>query len=261
MNNLPPDPPFPAPNPPPPPHPGVPAPTTPKSKLPWILAGCGCATLIGLALAAALFFAFNFVRKAQEDVKRRHQSLEKPRAVQIYTSTADNIPARLRQHFVPFEFHYPKKFEIVPSEENFVKIEEAIRDGADGDFTLENFAVGYITVPANADNNKIYPELLRQLAEELAKGFPGFKEISQSPQTVSGQRGRAMLWQALMRGTPKGDITFYGKVILARRPGQPRGVAIIMIATSLDPEVGSPSAVGVKGDLATVLRSFKLLKE
>jgi hypothetical protein len=42
---------------------------------------------------------------------------------------------------------------------------------------------------------------------------------------------------------------------------QPRGVAIIMIATSLDPEVKSSSAVGVKGDLAMVLRSFKLLEE
>ena len=90
--------------------------------------------------------------------------------------------------------------------------------------------------------------------------FPDSNKFA-GDQTVSGERGRAMLWQSLMRGTPRGDVTFYGKVVLVRRPAQPRGAAIIMIATSLDPEVKSPSAVGVKGDLAMVLRSFKLLEE
>lgn len=256
MNNLPPDPRYSS-NPVPPPPPGIPAPTPPKSKLPWILAGCGCAALIAFAVLGGGIYAFTLARKTQEAVKGTRKSL----VFKTYTSTPDNIPAGLRQHFVPFEFHYPKKFEVVPSEENFIKIEEAIREGTDGDFTLENFAVGYITIPANADNNTVYPVLLGQLAAQLAKGFPGFREISQAPETVSGERGRAMLWQALMRGTPKGDVTFYGKVVLVRRPSQPIGVAIIMIATSLDPEVKSPAAVGVKGDLATVLRSFKLLAE
>jgi hypothetical protein len=213
--------------------------------------------LIGLALAVGAVFAFSFAKNVQHQVN----TTTKSPAFKTYASTPENIPAGLREHFVPFEFNYPKKFEIVPSEENFVKIEEAIRGGAEGDFTLENFAVGFITVPANADNNTVYPVLLKQLAEQLAKGFPGFKQISQGPETVAGERGRVMLWQALMKGTPKGDVTFYGKVLLVRRPAQPHGVAIIMIATSLDPEVKSPSAVGVKGDLAMVLRSFKLLNE
>ena len=181
-----------------------------------------------------------------------------PAGWQTYTNTKASIPARLREHFVGFSFSYPAKFEIVPGESNFIKIEESLADPTAGNFTLENLAVGYITaspgVLPGMDQDLIFPMLMEQLSAQFAKGFANYKEIAQVPEDVAGLRGRALLFEAEIKGTDKGDVKFYGKTLLAREQGKEKGVAIIMLATSLDPDVKGPADVGGKGDLAPILR-------
>jgi hypothetical protein len=175
-----------------------------------------------------------------------------------FVATEDNIPAKLRAHFTPFSFKYPDRFKLMPeSESNYVKVEESA--GATEGNTMENFAVGPAWFPEDADNNEVYPQLLSQLSPQFAQGFPGYKEIAQVPETVAGARGRAMLFQAQMKDESGDATTIYGKVIVVRQPKAKNGVVIIMLATSLDPDVKSAGDVGVKGDCAGILKSFKLL--
>lgn len=188
-----------------------------------------------------------------------------PAGWKTFVNSMATTPAGLKEHFVGFSFSYPGKFEIIPGESNFIKIEESLADPAAGNFTLENFAVGYITASAGVlpgmDQDLIFPMLLQQLSAQFAKGFANYKEVAQVPESVAGLRGRALLFEAEIKGTDKGDIKFYGKTLVAREQGKEKGVAIIMLATSLDPEVKSPADVGVKGDLAPILGSFRLTGE
>ena len=189
-----------------------------------------------------------------------------PAGWQKFVNTKATTPAGLKEHFVDFSFSYPPaKFEIIPGESNFIKVEERTVDPVAGNFTLENFAVGYITASAGVlpgmDQDLIFPMLLEQLSKQFAGGFAGYKEVAQVPENVAGLRGMALLFEAELKGTAKGDVKFYGKTIVAREQGKEKGVAIIMLATSLDPDVKSAADVGVKGDLAPILNSFRLTAE
>ena len=223
----------------------------PKSRTPWLVGGCGCALLLVL-IAIGTLLAIYFSKKP--DGGGGGGGGNAPGGMVTFTSTPDNIPAGLRDKFVAFQFQYPAKFVVKPGTENFVKVEESVSQGG-GTTTLENFAVGYITMPtADADNNVFYPQLLSQLSTQFAAGFSGYREIAQVPETVAGFRGRAMTFQATIGTTP-----VFGKTIVVRETGNRRGVALIMLATPADPEVKSVADVGVKGDLAAILASFKFL--
>jgi hypothetical protein len=223
-----------------------------KTPWPWILGGCGgCLVLLiiaGVVIAAITFTTRKTLRQHRIAAPMRVQEGMIP-----FTNELFNIPEGLKQHYSRFSFQYPAHFSIVPDESNFVKVEEA-EDG----FTLENFAVGYMSVDAGVSNEQAYPQLMSQLSQQIGQGFQEYRELSQFPATVGGVRGRGMRWQATARNTPKGDVQFFGYVILARKEVRPKGVAIIMIATNLDDEVQSPEDVGTRGDVARILETFRL---
>lgn len=189
-----------------------------------------------------------------------------PPGWKTYVNALDALPEEMKPKFVPFTFNYPEKFAVMPNDEvNFIKVEESITDPVHGTFTLENFAVGnLIATPEpfpGMDQELVYPMLLEQLGAQFAQSLPNYQKISEAPEKVAGLSGRSALFQAEYKGTDKGDITFYGKILLVRKPGQERGVVIIMMATSLEPEIKNAADVGVKGDLGAILSSFQLVGE
>jgi hypothetical protein len=221
-----------------------------KSPWPWILGGCGgCLVLIVIAFLVLAAIGYTARRAAVIT-----QGPVSPQAGMIsFTNQMSNTPDSLKPYYTRFSFQYPTEFNLLEDHSNFVKGEEE-EEG----FTLENFAVGYMTATPGMSNEQAYPVLMQQLSQQIAQGFQGYQELGQFPESVGGVRGRGMRWTALARNTPKGDVRFMGHVILARKEGQPHGVAIIMIATNLDEEVKSPEDVGVKGDLARILPTFRL---
>ena len=226
------------------------APPEKKSSMPWILGGCGCALLLALAVGATILIVYLVNKNAEQKGRGGGTS----GGTTTFVATPDNVSAPLRDKFVAFQFDYPSNFSIEPSPQNFVKVSETVREGG-AEFTRENFAVGYITLTSgNADNNAVYPQLLSQLSTQFGSQFAQYRELAQMPETVAGNRGRAMSFQAMLNTTP-----VFGKVIVVRAAGNPRGVCLIMLATPKDPEVKTVADVGVKGDLAQILASFKFL--
>ena len=222
-----------------------------KSSMPWIIGGCGCALLLALAAAATVLVVYLASKKDDGGGTRGGG---RSGGTTTFVATPEAVPAQLRDKFVAFQFDYPSNFEIEPSAQNFVKVSETVTEGG-GEFTRENFAVGYITMPsANADNNALYPQLLSQLSTQFGSQFAQYRELAQIPETVAGNRGRAMTFQAMLNTTP-----VFGKVIVVRAAGNARGVCLIMLATPKDPAVKTVADVGVKGDLAQILASFKFL--
>jgi hypothetical protein len=242
----------------PPTYPPAAPPPAKKSALPWIIGGCGCLALLAVAGLGVVGFIYYARQGAKEALKNLEQAAVVPSNWEVYHSSLAKIPQKLQEHYVPFSFSYPPHFKVVTSEGNFIKVEEGTAPGSDDNFTYENFAVGYFNMPADGDDAVVMPLLIKQLSSQFAAGFAGYREVSQFEEQVAGHTGRAMLFESEFKNTPKGDLKIFGKVVLVRKPGASKGVTLVMLATTLDPEVKSVRDVGVKGDLPGIVRTFKL---
>jgi hypothetical protein len=248
--------------------------------MPWVLGGCGCLLLL-LILLGVLGYGVYRARKKTEAIASQYQSARpavnaapggssssrsstaRTAGMKTYTNVKEKLPAKLQPNFVAFSFDYPASFVLQPqSEINFVKVEQYTADGPGN--TAENFAVGTasFSIPAGGALNDlfgsvIYDQLLDQLGAQFARGFHNYKEVKKVNETVAGIKCRASLFQADLNDPAKTLV--YGKTIVVHPPGKEKGVTIIMLATSNDPDVESAADLGVKGETADILRSFRLL--
>ena len=174
-----------------------------------------------------------------------------------YVNTREKLPTELQRNFVAFSFNYPRTFDLLPqSDINFVKVEKYAAAGKGN--TSENFAVGYAWFnPPDAESDALYNELLDKLGQQLSGGFHNYKEQKRISETVAGIRSRAALFQADIKEAP--NILIFGKTIVVHPPGKKNGVTILMLGTSLSRDVKKPDDLGVKGETADILHSFKFL--
>ena len=266
--------------PPPPPKPPIytppPGPPAKKSSTPWIVGGCGCLTLIAIIIAVICFVTYRAKQKVAEfksdfksalkEVDQTTQALTDPSSItkttprpgwNTYTNVKENLPAGLQPNFIAFSFDYPKSFNLQPqSDVNFVKVEKYAAAGKGN--TAENFAVGYAWfTPPDSQSDALYDTLLDQLGQQLAGGFHNYKELKRAAETIDGVHSRAAFFQADFNDAAKTMI--YGKTIVVHPPGKKNGVTILLLGTSLGRDIKSADDLGVKGESAGILRSFKFL--
>lgn len=246
--------------------------------MPWILGGCGCLTLIILIVIVISMMAYrakNKVTDFKSDLKSKLESLQeeqrssagplasttpatRPKAGwSTYVNVKENLPSSLQPNFVAFSFDYPRSFNLQPqSDVNFVKVEKYAAAGKGN--TAENFAVGYAWFnPPTSQSDALYNTLLDQLGQQLAGGFHNYKELKRIPETIDGVPSRSALFQADFNDAAKTMI--YGKTIVVHPPGKKNGVTILILGTSLSRDIKSADDLGVKGESAEILRSFKFL--
>jgi hypothetical protein len=242
--------------------------------MPWILGGCGCLTLALIAagiIGWGVYRASNKVtefkndfKSALKEVDQTAKALTDPRSVaqtapkagwNTYTNVKENLPPGLQPNFVAFSFDYPKSFTVQPqSEINFVKVEKNAAAGKGN--TAENFAVGYAWFESpTAQSDALYDKLLDDLGKQLAGGFHNYKELKRMPETVAGVKSRAALFQADFNDP--GKTMIWGKTIVVHPPGKQNGVTILLLGTSLGGDIRSADDLGVKGESAEILRSFR----
>jgi serine/threonine protein kinase len=174
-----------------------------------------------------------------------------------YVNVKENLPANQQPNFVAFSFDYPTSFKVQPqSKINFVKVEKYAPTGEGN--TAENFAVGYAWFnPPTSQSDSLYDTLLDQLRPQLAASFHNYKELRRLPETVDGVRGRAALFQADFANAA--GTMIYGKTIVVHRPGERNGATILILGTSMGHDIKSAEDLGVKGESAEILRSFRFL--
>jgi hypothetical protein len=255
-----------------------------KSAMPWILGGCGCLTLILIVAVIISIMAYRAKKKVSEfksDFKSEFKSAlqsvpdNQPNATpappitpetetrspkagwKTYINIKENLPSALQPNFVAFSFDYPKSFSLQPqSDVNFVKIEKYAAAGKGN--TAENFAVGYAWfTPPDAESEALYDKLLDDLGKQLAGSFHNYQELKRQPETIGGVKSRAALFQADFNDSAKTMI--WGKTIVVHPTGKKNGVTILILGTSLGRDVRSADDLGVKGDTADILRSFRFL--
>jgi hypothetical protein len=180
-----------------------------------------------------------------------------------FVNSSASLDGKLAENYSDFSFYYPNTWEKDPKmgvagASNFVRVERRLPP----DFTQENFTVSWYESKGTfeADNSDVFPKLVESLKARLAKAYPEFQVISEGETTVNGVKGYEFHFQSVSRETEKGDITLWGRVIFLPpgAEGKKNGIQLLMLTTSLAPELSSADDVGVKGELPVILNSFRM---
>lgn len=188
-----------------------------------------------------------------------------PNSTQFVNSRA-NLDGKLAEKYSDFSFYYPNTWERDPKTgvagaSNFIRVERRLPP----DFTQENFAVSWYDSQGTleADQEKVFPKLIESLKARLSKAYPEFEVLSEGGTTINSLNGYELRFKSVSRGTEKGDITLWGWVVFLPpgKEGQTNGLQLLMLTTSLAPELESADDVGVKGELPVILNSFRMGKD
>ena len=259
-----------------------------KSKLPLILGVLLLLLLLGAGAVVALFFVVikprlderqgdpqvvttteNNNTKANDNT---NTSVEKtasddavaPPNTTLFANSSSNLEGKLAEHYVDFSFYYPDNWQTdpkagVPGASNFVKVERRLPP----DFTQENFAVGWYTSTGTFEGDEAtFPQLVEILGANLAKGFPEYRKVSEGPTKINSLDAYEFRFVSVSKGTEKGDLDLWGRVIFLPSgvSGEQTGATLILLATSLAPELSGVGDVGEKGEMPVILESFRFGK-
>ena len=181
-----------------------------------------------------------------------------------FENSKDKIDGKLADHYIDFSFYYPQSWQLDPKAgisgaSNFVKVERRLPP----DFTQENFAVGWYTSKGSyAADLPTFPQLVELLGASLANAFPGYRKVSEGPTKVNSLDAYEFRFVSLSKGTEKGDIQVWGRVVFVPTGGEGQtGATLSMLATSLAPELSGVEDVGTKGEMPVILDSFRFTKK
>ena len=261
-----------------------------KSKMPWIIAGVLLFLLIGGGVLAAAFFLIVKPRldeMAQRNIDRPpanvnistptpassvevpsptpEDTYQPPAGTVQFVNSNENLDGKLAEHYFDFSFYYPESWvrdpkSGVPGATNFVKVDKTLPP----DFTQENFAVGWYTSTGTfVGDLPSYRQRVKEFSDSLAKIIPDYKKVSEGPTKVNSMDGYEFRWEGLSKGTERGDLQLWGRVIFVPtgNEGDTAGATLTMLTTSLAPELSSVEDVGERGEAPVILDSFRFGKK
>lgn len=182
-----------------------------------------------------------------------------------FQNSASNLDGKLAEHYFDFSFYYPRTWTVDPKAgvagaSNFAKVERKLP----GDLTQENFAVGWYTSKGTVDaDGPTFPQLVEVLGTNLAKGFPGYRKVSEGPTKVNKLDGYEFRFVSTTTVPQKGEVQLWGRVVFLPTgvSGDQTGATLIFLATSLAPELSGVEDVGEKGEMPVILESFRFGKK
>lgn len=239
---------------------GAPPVAPKKSKAPWLIAGgIGCVVILVLLVVLILGGAY-FVKKNVTST----QATNVPTATQAagtkqYVNSRDKVSGKLADNFVDFSFYYPETWVLDDDPApNFVRVERKLEGEGDLHGTAENFAVGWVSATGTAFDKQLMPQLAKQFDTQFSTQFPNYHKVSEGETKIGAYEGYEFRFTAKKGNTPDQNVEFWGRVVFLPPPsGQTKGVALVMLATKLAPEVTGVEDVGEKGELPVILDSFR----
>ncbi len=184
-----------------------------------------------------------------------------PNAVK-FANSRTGLDSKLEEHYIDFSFYYPSAWKKDPkagAAGNFARIDRSLTEDSI-DYPQEKVAVSWYLSNGSFDADKaIFPDRVKDLSAQMAKGLPGFSKTTEGETKVNSLNAYEFRFTGAYTGTKKGDIPYWGRVIFVspRGENEKNGVTIIMLATKLAPGVAGVDDVGVKGELPMILDSFR----
>ena len=119
----------------------------------------------------------------------------------------------------------------------------------------------FSTEETSTFDDAFFQKLVAKDDANFAKKFPGYKKVSEGPVKIGTYDGYELRFEGASPGTDKGDLTLWGReIFFAPRAGEKTGVKLLILTTSLAPELRSIDDVGAKGELPMLLESFRFGK-
>lgn len=261
--------------------------------MPWIIAGVLIFLLFGGGILAGVFF---FVVKPRLDEMSAERNPNRPGentnvstptpAASVESSTPaptpednfvpppgtvqfvnskDRLDGALADHFFDFSFYYPRTWQSDPKAGGpgaayFVNVERRLPP----DFTQENFVVRWYSSSGTlAGDLQTLPKKAEEFSASLAKSFPEYRKVSEGATKVNSMDAYEFRWEGLSKGTEKGDLRLWGRVIYlpTGKEGDTTGAILSIFTTSLAPELSSVEDVGQHGEAPVILESFRFGKK
>lgn len=181
-----------------------------------------------------------------------------------FTNTRDKLTGSLAEHFVDFSLYYPNSWTLDPKagtsgSSNFFKADRMLSDDT-GDYLLESVAIGWYQSNGTMQLDRpIFPNRVEHFNNIFSKDYPNYEKVSEGETKFNGLDAYQFTFKSLVEGTGKGDINLWGRVIFLPVGSEDarNGVVLLTLASSAAPEIKSASDVGEKGELATILKTFR----
>ena len=177
-----------------------------------------------------------------------------------FVNSSDKLDGKLAEHYVEFSFYYPNNWQKDPKAgvagaSNFARVERRLPP----DFTQEICAIAwYASSGSFQTDTDLFHDRAETQSSQLANVYPEYRKVSEGVTKVGAYNAYEFRFEGLSRNTAKGDIKLWGRVIfLPPQDGGKSGVTLLMLATSLAPELEGVSDVGEKGELPMILESFR----
>jgi hypothetical protein len=262
-----------------------------KSKLPWIIAGVLLFLLLSGGALAGVFFAFVKPRLDEMAAERNtnrpvenvnastptpapsvatptptpEDTYQPPSDAVQFVNSNEKLDGKLAEHYFDFSFYYKKSWSSDPKAgvagaTNFVKVQRTLPPA----LVQENFAVGWYTSTGTFEQDmQSYPQRVEQTSNGLAKSYPEYKKVSEGPTKVNSMDAYEFRWEGLEKGTDRGDVKLWGRVIFlpTGNKGDSAGAILSFLCTSLAPELSSVEDVGERGEAPVILESFRFGKK
>jgi hypothetical protein len=224
------------------------------------LAGCGClAALAGAVMIGLGLFWFgtdsvtNFGGGGESDTTTG--PVTPPADLAQYVNSREGRTGNLDTNYVDFSFNHPKAWTVKttdPDNINFVTVERSV-DGR----TYENLNVGYFApAPTEEQNQQLYQQVLGQIEAQFSQQFRDFRKVSDGPWRVGSYDAHNALYDGWVE-TNGQRVNVFIRAAFIPHPEGGKGVSMMMIGTSLNPELTEAADLGTKGELPILLQSFR----
>lgn len=182
-----------------------------------------------------------------------------------FTNSRDKLAGSLAEHFVNFSLYYPNGWKLdtkagASGSSNFFKADRMLSDDS-GDYLLESAAVSWYQSNGTMQLDRaIFPNRVEFFNNLFAKDYPNYQKTSEGETKFNGLDGYQFTFKSVVKGTGKGDINLWGRVIFlpAGSEDARNGIVLLTLASSATPDIKSASDVGEKGELPVILKTFRL---
>ncbi len=173
-----------------------------------------------------------------------------------FENSKEKLSSSLAKNYRGFSIYYPKNWERIPSDTNFLDIKKAHKSG----FPEEQMLITRYSSGGTfgADKAK-FSALVDKSNKDLEKELNGYEVAAEESITVNGWKGYEVKFRGRMNRQGSENLEIWGRRIWipAARPGVKDGFVITMLATSLSDSLETLEDVGQKGDLGKILKTFE----
>jgi hypothetical protein len=162
----------------------------------------------------------------------------------------------LKKYYVPFKFLYPNYWERMsdpdaPDAADYVRVRDM-----SGEWPLAAMAVGYFS--ANFDEERTCSELLNAFATQDHDLGEHVLHVREGRCKFGRYQGYEICLEGVQETETHGRITQWLRGVIVHDKGT-SGVFVVMLASSLNPEIKQASDLGAVGALKAAEDSFQFL--